>query len=212
MSLFITMFFYSISMSVSPGPVNLITFASGVNFGVRKTLPFVAGATVGFIFLLFLVGVGLNTTLASQQGMLTEESLEIVLQILTFAACLFIGYLGVKVATARVELDAQADTPPGFKSGFLFQWLNPKAWLASIAGVTAFELVGSIYALIIFVGIYFCCCFPCVCLWAIAGDKLGNLVKQRGYLRWLNLTMGGLLIFVAGYLLMDGLFSLIRPL
>ena len=51
---------FSLAMSVSPGPVNLITLAIGVNRGLREAIPFVSGATIGFTLLLMLVGLGLG--------------------------------------------------------------------------------------------------------------------------------------------------------
>lgn len=197
MSLLISMCVYSISMSVSPGPVNLVSFASGVSFGLRRTLPFVAGATIGFILLLLLVGVGLN-----QVSVLTDPR---ITQGMAVAACVFIGYMGVKIASADVELQSERQTPPHFASGFMFQWLNPKAWLASLAGVTAFDLTTDVSQFMVFVGIYFACCFPCVMLWALVGDKLGKVAKQRGYLKRINQLLGGVLITVAIYLLFKSL-------
>ena len=198
MSLFFTMCLYSISMSLSPGPVNLLTFASGVNFGLRRTLPFVSGATIGFILLLFLVGVGFNQLLPGQNPAIKQW--------MTVLACLFISYLGYKIFNAEVEVSGEADNAPGFVSGFLLQWLNPKAWLASVAGVSAFDLSGSLQALLGFVIIYFICCYVCICLWAAAGQSMSQVVRQRGYLKKLNYTTGVLLILIALYLLAEALF------
>ena len=55
MSLIIAMCLFAVSMSISPGPVNLVTFSSGLNYGFVPTLPFVAGAALGFAVLLVVV-------------------------------------------------------------------------------------------------------------------------------------------------------------
>ena len=58
MSLLFAMFSFSLAMSISPGPVNMIILSSGVNYGVKKTIPYVSGATIGFTLLLLFTGLG----------------------------------------------------------------------------------------------------------------------------------------------------------
>ena len=53
MTLIFAMCSFALSMSISPGPVNLVTLSSGINHGFLRTLPFVAGASIGFSLLLF---------------------------------------------------------------------------------------------------------------------------------------------------------------
>ncbi|WP_246262350.1 LysE family translocator [Aromatoleum evansii] len=38
---------YVVTMSVTPGPNNLMLAASGVNFGFRRTLPHMLGVSIG---------------------------------------------------------------------------------------------------------------------------------------------------------------------
>lgn len=45
--------------SITPGPNNLMLLASGANYGVRRTLPHMAGVALGFAFLTMVVGAGL---------------------------------------------------------------------------------------------------------------------------------------------------------
>ena len=44
---------------------------------------------------------------------------------------------------------------PNFKDGFLLQWLNPKAWLACVSGITMFTSIENPQSLPIFIVIYF---------------------------------------------------------
>jgi threonine/homoserine/homoserine lactone efflux protein len=39
MSLILAMFMFALTMSISPGPVNMVIISSGANHGFRKTLP-----------------------------------------------------------------------------------------------------------------------------------------------------------------------------
>jgi threonine/homoserine/homoserine lactone efflux protein len=45
--------------SITPGPNNLMLMASGANFGVRRSVQHILGVTLGFMLMIFLVGMGL---------------------------------------------------------------------------------------------------------------------------------------------------------
>ena len=44
--------------SVTPGPNNMMLLASGVNFGLRRTLPHMLGISVGHSLMVFVLGLG----------------------------------------------------------------------------------------------------------------------------------------------------------
>lgn len=58
MEYFIAIVMFAISSSVTPGPNNITVMASGVNFGIRKSIPVFMGICVGFAIMLLLVGIG----------------------------------------------------------------------------------------------------------------------------------------------------------
>lgn len=191
MSLFIPMCLFALSMSVSPGPVNMVTFSSGLNYGFLPSVPFVAGAALGFTLLLLVVGLGLGEIVALSP---------LLMQILAYAGTAFICYMGYKIATAHPELPKASERQPHFFQGAALQWLNPKAWIASLSGVSAFETtLGN--GLIVFASLYLVICFFSVAVWAYAGARVGEMLHDSGKLQWCNRVMGGLLVIVAFYLL-----------
>lgn len=191
MSLIIAMSLFALSMSVSPGPVNLVTFSCGFNYGFLPSLPFVAGAASGFTLLLVVVGLGLGEIIALQPALM---------QVLAYGGTAFICYLGYKIATAHPELPGAPESQPRFFQGAALQWLNPKAWISSLSGVSAFEAtLGN--GLFVFASLYLVICFLSVAAWAFAGARVSALLHDRGTLQWVNRIMGGLLIIVAIYLL-----------
>ena len=191
MSLIIAMSLFALSMSVSPGPVNLVTFSSGLNYGFLPSLPFVAGAALGFTLLLVVVGLGLGQMVALSPALM---------QVLTYAGTAFICYMGYKIATAHPELPGAPERQPHFFQGAALQWLNPKAWISSLSGVSAFEAtLGN--GLFVFASLYLVICFFSVAVWAFAGARVSGLLRDRSNLLWCNRVMGGLLIIVAIYLL-----------
>lgn len=110
MSLLFAMFSFALAMSISPGPVNMIVVSSGANYGVRKTLPFVSGGTIGFTLLLLFVGLGFSKII---------DLYPYFLSVLAIVVSLFIIYLGYVIATAKPQLDIETHKQPTFIQGFL---------------------------------------------------------------------------------------------
>ena len=192
MSIFIAMCLFSFSMSISPGPVNITILSSGVNYGFKRTLPFVSGSTIGFTFLLAAVGLGISNVVA-QAPMFYEW--------LRYLGTIYMGYIGYKIMVSRPDIELKEEQLPRFHQGFLMQWLNPKAWIACLSGVSAFGLNTSYSMLFIFTSIYFLICFLSLLAWAILGSKLQFLMKGKKDIKVFNVAMGSSLIIVAIFLL-----------
>ena len=190
MSIFLAMCLFSLSMSISSGPVNIITFTTGINHGVNKALPFVSGATTGFTLLLLMIGLGIGNIFSEHPAFQA---------ILAYTGTGYIVYLGYKIAATKSKFESKAMDLPGFWHGFLLQWLNPKAWAACLAGVSAFKLSDSTTMLMLFVGLYFVICYLSIASWAVLGKTIESNLKH--HIRLLNGFMGSALILVALYLL-----------
>lgn len=191
MSTVFAMFSFSLVMSISPGPVNMIIISSGINNGFKKTFSFISGATIGFTLLLVFIAFGFSKII---------EQFPIFLTYLAFFGSSFIIYMGYKIITSKVslEIDNRLKKVPKFYEGFLLQWLNPKAWVACVSGVSLFSSSETI--LITFITIYFLICYIGLSFWGILGDKITIYFKTKKSLQLLNLSMGSLLIFTAIYL------------
>src|SRR5471030_752560 len=63
MSVLISMAAFALVASITPGPVNIVALSSGAQFGFRASQRHVAGATLGFVLLLVLMGLGLHELL-----------------------------------------------------------------------------------------------------------------------------------------------------
>lgn len=63
------LFIFAAATSVTPGPNNLMLMTSGVNFGLRRTIPHMLGIELGFGLLLLAVGMGLGALLHSMPGL-----------------------------------------------------------------------------------------------------------------------------------------------
>ena len=186
------MFSFSLAMSISPGPINMMIISSSINHGVKKTLSFVLGATIGFTLLLVLIGFGLiNIT----------NQYPVLLKVMEIFGASFIIYMGYKIATlvTTIEIDNHNKKTLKFYEGFLLQWLNPKAWVASVSGVSMF--VNSNTTFFIFVLIYFIVCYVSLSFWAIVGDKATIFLNTPKRLKLFNFFMGMILISSASFLI-----------
>ena len=191
MTLLLAMFSFSLVMSITPGPVNMIILSSGISYGVKRTIPYVSGATVGFTLLLLFIGFGFSRFINAYPFFLTY---------LAIVGSLYIIYMGYKIASSKPELEISKKNVPKFYQGFLLQWINPKAWIACVSGASIFSSPDSYNLFLTFTIMYFIVCYLSLSIWAILGDKMSYLLKDHFRLRLLNFTMGLLLMITAGYL------------
>ena len=192
MSLLIAMISFSLAMSISPGPVNMVIVSSGASYGIRKTFSFVSGATIGFTLLLLFIGLGFYKVMDLYPSFL---------EYLAISGSLFIIYMGYLMVSSKPELDIKEQKQPTFLQGFLLQWLNPKAWVACVAGVSMFSESGSHQVFLIFSLVYFIVCYLSLFAWSLLGNKVTILLNSEFRLKLFNQLMGSLLIVTACFLL-----------
>lgn len=185
------MFTFSLAMSITPGPVNMIILSSGVHYGVKKTLPYISGATIGFTLLLLFIGIAFFQVIKSHPAFLNY---------LAIIGSLYIIYIGYKIACSKPTIEIQKATIPKFYQGFLLQWINPKAWIACVSGVTLFSNSDNYEKFLIFSSIYFIVCYASLVAWAVLGNQISVFLKNNIRLKIFNIIMGILLIMTTVYL------------
>lgn len=193
MSILLSMATFALAASISPGPVNIVAFGCGASHGFLPSLRHVSGATIGFTLLFLLTGLGLAELLA---GLPAASGL------IQYAGVGFLLYLAWKLASDNGEL-GDARQRPSFRHGALMQWLNPKAWLASLAGMGAFASHGDSLLIWRFAAIYFVICYLSIACWAFAGARLQQHLRQAARMRLFNRLLALLLAGSALYLLLE---------
>jgi len=185
---------FALASSISPGPVNIVALSAGAQFGLRPAMRHVSGATIGFTLLLLLIGLGLNELL-DHWPWLTES--------IKLAGVAFLLYMAFRLAADNGRLNA--DKPamrPTLLYGAAMQWLNPKAWLASVAGMGLFAAAGDAPSVWRFAAIYFVICYASLACWAYAGTFLRQHLDKPARVRLFNRSMAALLVASAAYLLL----------
>ena len=190
---------YVATMSVTPGPNNLMLAASGVNFGFRRTVPHMLGVSIGHGFQVCIVAGLLAWMLAW---------LEALRQVLVGAGCGYLLWLAWRQARAGEPGQGQRTQPLGFVGAALFQWVNPKAWMMGVNTAILFLPSGSgwwtaasLALVCIAVNL------PCVAVWAVAGDRLRDRLHDPLALRVFNLSMAALLAGTALWILVEATLS-----
>nr|WP_241030948.1 LysE family translocator [Paraburkholderia sp. Ac-20347] len=184
---------FALATSITPGPVNIVALGAGARYGLRASLRHVTGATVGFALLLLLIGLGLHELLA-QWPFLTRA--------IEWAGVAFLLYVAWRLAIDDGRIDASREARgPSLMTGAAMQWLNPKAWLASVAGMGAYAAPGEKALVWQFAAIYFVVCYASIACWAWAGASLRQALREPSRVRFVNRLMAALLAASALWLL-----------
>ena len=193
MTAFLPMAAFALAASISPGPVNLVALGSGARHGLRASMLHVTGATLGFTLLLLLTGLGLHEVL---------RRLPYLAAAIQWAGVGFLLFMAYKLAVDNGQLDThKKGAAPSLLRGAAMQWLNPKAWLASLAGMGAYAGTGDAAQVWQFTAIYFVICYASIAAWAYAGTFLRRYMGEPRRVRLFNRLMAALLAGSAGYLL-----------
>ena len=192
LSLILPMSAFALAASISPGPVNLVCLSSGTRYPVSRGLIFVTGATLGFIALFVAVGLGLYSLLT------VVPMLETLLR---WGGVAFLLYLSIRLAMDSGQLpETGVDKAPGFGTGAIMQWLNPKAWLASASGIGAYTSANDLNQILLFASLYLPICWLSLACWVYAGAFLRRYVQRPAVLVTINRTLALLLAISCLYL------------
>lgn len=173
--------------SITPGPNNLMLMASGANFGYVRTLPHMAGVVIGFMVMLFLVGVGLVRIF---------DIVPASYLVLKVVSLVYLLYLAWRIATAAAPGDSSAGTgkPFTFFQAALFQWVNPKAWAIGLTAITIYAPTRSLGAILILVTIFGAVTVASISVWTLLGQQVRRLLTSQRRLRIFNGLMAVLLV------------------
>lgn len=189
MDLILPLAAYAFVMSITPGPNNLMLAASGIAFGMRRTLPHMLGISVGFSALLVACGLGLGALMTG------VPATALALKLLGTG---YLLYLSWRMRRAfSVESNQSLARPMSFVEASLFQFVNPKGWLAALTGVAVFLPGQEIRwaGIALFVAVFLVVGFPCIATWAALGTAVRRLIARRGW----SSALSAVVMLLMGY-------------
>ncbi len=187
-SLLIAFVMFATVMFFTPGPNNIMLLSSGLTYGFRRTLPHVAGITIGFAFMIGAVGLGLGTIFITYPVLQT---------ILKYAGVAYLIYLAVHIAMSGPMTPDQdnARGPMTFLGAAMFQWINVKGWVMVIGTITAYAGIASFpwniviqVLLSLLLGVLSCSA------WVLFGSALRPILTSPRAVRAFNIVMALLLL------------------
>lgn len=188
MELLLAVFLFAVSSTITPGPNNIMVMTSGLNFGVRSTIPHLLGVCIGFPIMVILLGLGLG---------LIFDLYPFIHEFIKIFGVLYLLYLAWKIANSTSQIAGkQQQKPFSFIQAALFQWLNPKAWIMATSAIAAYTSTsGDIYTQVLLVGlVFFIVAFPCMGLWLFFGVSLKKVLKTAKHQLIFNISMAVLLV------------------
>lgn len=170
----------------TPGPNNLMLMASGTNFGLRRSLPHLAGVAYGFPLMILPVGLGVMQLFDLWPPSYT---------VLKGLSVLYILWLGWKIAHAAPPKEAKTEAKPlTFVQAAAFQWVNPKAWSMALGAITLYATSRDLPAILTVSGSFALIGTASALTWVTLGTGVRRLLARPERLRLFNWTMAVLLV------------------
>lgn len=188
MEFYLAVLLFAVSSTVTPGPNNIMIMTSGLNYGVKNSIPHLLGICFGFPVMVILVGLGFSVVF--EMYPLFHEAIKVF-------GVLYLLYLAWLIASSSpVSLEGKKTKPLSFTQAALFQWVNPKAWVVATGAVSAYTSVSSdIFAQVILIALAFLIvAIPSLSVWLIFGVGIKQYLKSPRHQKIFNLSMALLLI------------------
>jgi len=198
--------------SITPGPNNLMLLASGVNYGLRRSVPHILGIGIGFTVMVLAVGLGLAEVF---------DRLPWMYSVLRWVGAGYLLYLAWSIANSgpppgelsarevgagvgagvgastgsRTGDTAARSAPMSFWSAAAFQWVNPKAWVMAVGAFSTYVPAHPSTLVVLGVALLFGVInIPSVGTWALSGAALRQALQVERTRRLFNFGMAALLV------------------
>lgn len=155
--------------SITPGPNNVLLWASGATFGVRRTLPHVFGTAAGIGAMALLAAAGLTALLTAL------PQLTIAMKA---AGSVYLVWLAWRIARSSGLEASTTARPLGLGQAAAFQAVNPKAWIFALGAVSTFRPtdLGPVLGTVLVAAVMIVTIIPCAWVWAAAGGAMAGLM------------------------------------
>ena len=188
MELYLAVFLFGLSAGITPGPNNIMLMASGMNFGIKNSIPHVLGICVGFPVMVILIGLGFS---------IIFDKFPILHEVIKILGVVYLLYLSWLIANASPDtLEGKKSKPFTLLQAALFQWVNPKAWVVATSSISAYTtLDDNIYWQILGIAsVFFFAALFTAGTWLIFGKGIKHVLQSSRQQRTFNIAMSLLLV------------------
>ena len=184
---YLAVLLFTFSTTVTPGPNNIMIMSSGLNYGIKKSMPHYLGICIGFPAMVAAVGLGFDVVF---------QKFPFLHEVIKVAGTLYLLYLAYAVAVSGSAVSESKRKPLTFMQAAVFQWVNPKAWTMATGSVAAFTTIDSHILLQVFyiTLAFFLAVFPCIAVWLFFGSHLKKILRNEIHHRLFNISMALLLV------------------
>ena len=195
---------FAIVASITPGPTNFLILSLSSHYTVSKTIPVILGSCIGAATLVWIVGIGLGSTLLAYP---------LIQLIMTGVGLIWLTLLAWKLYHYQPTLSAEQNierAPIGFIAACMMQTINPKTWMMAFAVVSVYtkESQNVLLHVSILSLIFLVAAIPCLYIWALAG-KLSRLIfSQPKHLHTFNKIMALTLLISVWWSILSEYFHL----
>jgi len=179
---------FTVVAAFTPGPNNIMIMASGLNFGLRRSVPHLFGICLGFPLMVMALGFGAGALFAQ------FPNLHKIIKVLGIC---YLVYLAWGIATASPDASVKSRSQPlSFFQAVLFQWVNPKAWIMATSAIATYTSVGEnlTIQIITIVLVFFLMSWPSAGTWLLFGTVIQRILKNPIHHRVFNVVMAILLL------------------
>ncbi|MCH9812297.1 LysE family translocator [bacterium] len=186
--------FFLLAMTgmITPGPNNLMIMYSGLNFGLRRSLPAFLGILIGGPILLQLIGNGVGMLFVAY------PFLKLLIKILGSFYILFLAWKIGRMSDVRGKEQA---TPITFLAALAFQWVNPKVWILFLTYICIFHVTDVVWLnTLALAGCVMVLNLPALCVWLGLGRVLEGIIHNKRQIKILNRVLAVILVLSVGLL------------
>jgi threonine/homoserine/homoserine lactone efflux protein len=186
--LLIALIAFAAVMAFTPGPNNIMVLSSGLTYGLRRTLPHIAGIAIGVSFMVAATGIGLGAIFITWPILQT---------ILKYAGIAYLIYLASVIAMSEAVTPGKDNpgAPMTFWGAALFQWVNVKGWVMAIGIITAYSAIANFpWNIAMQAALMFVMGALSSLTWTLFGSSLRPVLTSPRAVRAFNIAMAALLL------------------
>jgi len=179
---------FAVVATVTPGGANLLAAASGARLGLRRSLPLLAGLSLGVAALFATAGIGFGALLNA------APALDAAMRAAGSAYLLWLAGRIARSGPPGVP-EREGAVPAGFLTGVILLWLNPKAWTTAIAASATFAGLAMSPALLaaLLGAVFETAAAISLLLWCTCGLFLARALRTHAQWRVVNAALGAAL-------------------